>query len=145
MESSQQASDVILPNKVEDKSVVCPNTSSGSTGTKGVYTVITDIETGRSYAVRAFRMYMQENVNDPTKPNGHMYVEFLIDTSQQKNMPHGNLAQDVTVKMPFPCWSTWWRAIDIAETPERKMSTRYIEAGYVPGTGQDAIFQQNVC
>lgn len=127
---------------VTDKSVDCANPSPTKVGTKGIYTVITDIETGRSYAVRAFRMYMQQNVNDPNRPDGHMYVEFLIDTSQQFQTPHANIDQDVTMKMPAPCRSVWWRAMLNGKV---KMSTFSEQVSFVSGTGQDAIFEQNIC
>lgn len=141
--------DTILPYKVTDLSVVCPNPSSGSLGSKGVYTVISELDqnnqfTGRAFKLQAFRNYLQQNVSDKTKPNGHPYTEWGIRTDLTWNPPHVKIAQDTgRILMPFPCISTWWRAMDLNED-ERKMSTRYYEVGYAD-TGQDAIFQQNVC
>ena len=133
-----QNQDVLFPDAVTDPSVDCAN--ENSVGTRGVYTVVTDIETGRSYAVVAFRTYLQQNVNDKNRPSGHMYCEFLVDTSKQKTLPHNTLSQDKTTKLPFPAWSVWWRCI----YQGRKMLTKYLQLGY-PNTGQDAILEQNVC
>lgn len=130
--------DSYFPDAVTDPAVDCSNPQS--LGTRGVYTVVTDVETGRSYPVVAFRTYLQQNVSDPNRPDGHMYVEFLVDTSKSKNLPHNALAQDKTTKLPFPAWSVWWRCV----LNGRKMLTKFLQFGY-PNTGQDAILEQNVC
>lgn len=101
-----------------------------------------DNKLGLAYKVLGFRNYLQQNVTDPSKPNGHMYTEFHIDTAQTWDPPHDKLAQDIQFQLPRPANSVWWRAMDLNQN-ERKMSTRYIEVGY-PNT-PDAIFQQVVC
>jgi len=130
--------DILFPEAVSDSSVDCTNLQSK--GTRGVYTVVTDVETGRSYAVVAFRSYMQQNVSDANRPSGHMYCEFLIDTSKQKTLPHDKLSQDHLTTLPNPAWAVWWRAI----YEGRKMLTKFLQFGY-PDTNQDAILEQNVC
>jgi len=147
--------DTILPQKVTDTSVVCPSTPA-SKGTRGVYTIIAELDqknqpTGRAFKLQTFRGYMQQNVTDENRPDGHMTTEWGIRTDLTWNPPHNKIAEDTGIlEIPFPCIMTWWRALldnpnNYTNYPDDyKMSTKYYQVGYAD-TGQDAIFEQHVC
>lgn len=119
-----------------------PETVDSSGASEAVYCIITDIATGKSDFIVGQLTYMQQNVTDPSRPQGHLTVEFFRDSRLGSwNAPHDKIAseQRFMLKESHGAKFVWWRSIIYDLHLKRRTCTA---AGGQANTG-DLIFYQN--
>lgn len=115
-------------------------------GTRGVYTLITRKSDKKAFQYSGnVRAYMQQNVNDPNRPDGHMYIELEIDdTLATWSPPHDKIAGNIEYSRNTPSRDMWWRVFLANPTATglcRKMTTSSVEIDTAPSTNSLLIEQ----
>lgn len=118
-----------------------PLTSDPSGASQAVYCVLENVDDGLARLMTGFKTYMQQDVTDPNRPDGHLTLHFQYSHNLTWTPNMSKIADLQQFKAPNPTKFAWWRSC----FPNKSdlMKRRTFQLGATTAKTGDLILFQN--
>lgn len=124
---------------LEPQENTMPDESGAS---QGVYVILVNDDDNLARKFTAQWAYMQQNVTDPARPDGHMTLEFHYSHNLTWKRPLDKIANLQKYVLKDPCKFDWWRSM-LPGGPNGLKRRTYSVAAATAKTGDLITFQNS--
>lgn len=124
---------------IEAQEAVMPDPSGAS---QGVYVILVNDDDNLARKFTGQWAYMQQNVTDPARPDGHMTLEFHYSHRLTWSRPLDKISNLQKYTLNTPCKFDWWRSMLPNGLNGLKRRTNSVAAA-TAGTGDLITFQNS--
>lgn len=124
---------------IEPQQAIMTDPSGAS---QGVYVVLVNDDDGLARMFTGQYAYMQQNVTDPARPDGHMTLEYHYSHNFTWKPPKDKIAFLQEFDLPKPAKFSWWRSMFNGTSNGMKRRTQSVAAG-LANTGDLITFQNS--